>query len=378
MDKPKKNILIFLDWFLPGTKSGGPVRSYANMLDHLGDYCNFYIVTRNTDYCSTEVYQNVNADEWNTFSKNASVYYFSEDKLNKKNIIKLIDDIEFDIAYINGIYSWYFSILPLWLLRKQKKIIVSARGMLNPQAFSVKGFRKKVYLNTAKAIGLYNNVVFHATNQKEANHIKSILGKNTKTKVAPNFPRLLVGEFTPRNKNKTTTFANVARVSIEKGTLKMITAFKNVKESVILDIYGPIYDEDYWKLCQKEINSLPSNVKVNYKGSVESEVIPTILKQYDFFVMLSEGENFGHSILEALSASCPVIISDKTPWQGLDEKGVGWDLNINNSEKVSQILNTASSMADAAYKKMSKQAFEYASDFCKDPETMKLNRELFQ
>ncbi|CAM3475094.1 glycosyltransferase [Aequorivita lipolytica] len=378
MENPKKNILIFLDWFLPGTKSGGPVRSYANMLDHLGDYCNFYIVTRNTDYCSTEVYKNVASNQWNTFSKNTSVYYFSKDQLNRKNIKKLVDETEFDIAYINGIYSWYFSILPLWLLKKHMKIIVSARGMLNPQAFSVKGFKKKTYLSIANAIGLYKNVVFHATNLQESKHIKAILGNNTKTKVAPNFPRLLVGEFTQRNKNKVTTFANVARVSIEKGTLKMINAFKKVSENVILDIYGPIYDEAYWKLCQNEIDSLPSNVTVNYKGSVESEVIPSILEQYDFFIMLSEGENFGHSILEALSAGCPVIISDKTPWQGLEEKGVGWDLNINNTEKVSQILNSASSMTDEVYKRMSKQAFEYASDFYKDPQTMKLNRELFQ
>ena len=58
----RKKILITIDWFLPGTKSGGPVRSYANMMEHLSSYHDFYIITRDTDYCSDEVYKDVYAE----------------------------------------------------------------------------------------------------------------------------------------------------------------------------------------------------------------------------------------------------------------------------------------------------------------------------
>ncbi|MBI9061941.1 MAG: hypothetical protein JEZ14_08115 [Marinilabiliaceae bacterium] len=47
---PKKKILIFIDWFLPGYKAGGPVRSMANMVEYLMEEYDFFIVTRNTDY----------------------------------------------------------------------------------------------------------------------------------------------------------------------------------------------------------------------------------------------------------------------------------------------------------------------------------------
>ena len=59
------------------------------------------------------------------------------------------------------------------------------------------------------------------------------------------------------------------------------------------------------------------NITINYKGYIDSEKIPNILKKYDFFVLLSEGENFGHAILEAMSAGLPVIISNFTPWKKL-------------------------------------------------------------
>ena len=47
----RKKVLITIDWFLPGTKSGGPVRSYANMIAYFKNEFDFYIITRDTDYC---------------------------------------------------------------------------------------------------------------------------------------------------------------------------------------------------------------------------------------------------------------------------------------------------------------------------------------
>jgi len=39
----KLNIFVFMAYYLPGFKSGGPVRALENMIDHLGDEFNFKI-----------------------------------------------------------------------------------------------------------------------------------------------------------------------------------------------------------------------------------------------------------------------------------------------------------------------------------------------
>jgi hypothetical protein len=61
---PQKNILIFIDWFLPGYKAGGPISSNANLIAHLGLEYKFFVITRNTDYCETKPYENIAPLAW--------------------------------------------------------------------------------------------------------------------------------------------------------------------------------------------------------------------------------------------------------------------------------------------------------------------------
>ena len=77
-----KKILVFVDWFLPGYKAGGPIRSVANLTAHLSGEFEFFIVTRNTDYLETEAYADVEPNKWIDFAENVKVFYFSADKLS--------------------------------------------------------------------------------------------------------------------------------------------------------------------------------------------------------------------------------------------------------------------------------------------------------
>jgi glycosyltransferase involved in cell wall biosynthesis len=177
--------------------------------------------------------------------------------------------------------------------------------------------------------------------------------------------------------NQPLKFINVARISIEKGTLKMIESLKDIEYSVILDIYGPIYDVAYWEKCKIVIEQLPNHVTVNHKGFIESELVLELINSYDFFILLSQGENFGHSILEALSVGCPVIISDQTPWRDLESKGIGWDVDINDSKKVSSVFSLIPNIDQKVYNEMAYRAFTFAKDFSENQELHNQNKNLF-
>lgn len=52
-------VLIFIDWFAPGYKAGGPITSNVNIVEHLSDKLDFYVITSSFDYHATAPYKNI-------------------------------------------------------------------------------------------------------------------------------------------------------------------------------------------------------------------------------------------------------------------------------------------------------------------------------
>ena len=76
----KKKILVFIDWFLPGYRAGGPIRSCANMIEHLKDEFDFSVITRNSDYCEMVSYSGIISNAWNILPGGTRVFYYPQNK----------------------------------------------------------------------------------------------------------------------------------------------------------------------------------------------------------------------------------------------------------------------------------------------------------
>ena len=173
MIKPK--IIILIDWYLPGTKAGGPVRSVYSMVNVLKSFFDFYIITANRDLGCTQPYPNI---ESNTLflKEEVNYYYFSTNKLNSINMLKLIKQINPNLIYLNSFWSYQFSISIIKLKNKNKfdaSVVLAPRGMLGLGALSLKPLKKKLYLAVAKLFGWYNSISFHATQKQEEQDIVS-------------------------------------------------------------------------------------------------------------------------------------------------------------------------------------------------------------
>ena len=86
----RKIILIFIDWFTPGFKAGGPIKSVTNIVNSLFDEFDFYIVTSDRDINETEAYQNIELNKW-IKKDNYSIIYLSPTNCNQwiKNHIEI-------------------------------------------------------------------------------------------------------------------------------------------------------------------------------------------------------------------------------------------------------------------------------------------------
>jgi glycosyltransferase involved in cell wall biosynthesis len=96
-----------------------------------------------------------------------------------------------------------------------------------------------------------------------------------------------------------------------------------------------------------------------------------------FFVLPTFNENYGHVIVEALANGCPVILSDQTPWLGLEEKGIGWDISLSEEKQWQQVLQRCVDMNAEEFRQMSEHAAAFGRKVVGNEETIARNRELF-
>lgn len=363
MESNKPKVLVFTDWYLPGYKAGGPISSVANLVQALGNDIDFKIVCSDRDYMTDKPYSNVAQNQWTRVGQ-ADVFYISPEKLTKSAIRKKLQEFPGHRIYINGIFSKYFSVTPLIESNKlNRKITVAPRGMLAPGALGIKAKKKRVFLNLAKFLGWYRQVDFHATHPHEANQIESVISRKVKIKIIPNLPTLPKDEVKRIKKQANQIqIVSVARIAKEKNTAFALECLKNIpsKYNVKVKFIGPVYDEDYFEECKKIADALPANVSVEFPGSMPPVEVSEELAKSHLFFLPTLGENYGHAIIESLLSGLPVLISDKTPWNDLEQDGLGRDLPLNNPDSfadyISQIAAMLQSEYETAFTSVSKNA----------------------
>ncbi|HLG02511.1 MAG TPA: glycosyltransferase family 4 protein [Bacteroidia bacterium] len=379
MRKPR--VLVFIDWFLPGDKAGGPVRSCVNLIDHLNNEIDFSVVTHDTDYMSDLPYPEINSNAWNILKDGKRVYYISKDQLKKRTIEKILVQEEYDVLYMNGMWSQPFTAWPLTISKKIKpgiRTIIAVRGMLGLSALAIKRWKKKLFLSYAKLLGLYSDVVFHATSETEAKDTWNVLGQEAHVMVAGNLPRKGAGETQAKQKSRgALKIICPARIAPEKNTLFAVEIFEKVNISVEVDFFGAVYDAEYMTQCLEAVKKLSPHIKIKFHQPVDSDKIPALLARYDLLLLPTRGENFGHVILEAMQAGLPVLISDKTPWRNLETNHAGWDLPLEIKDEFGRMIEMVGAMDQVTYAKWSESALRFAAKYAADEKLIAANRLLF-
>jgi len=360
MAKPR--VLVFIDWYKPFFKAGGPVRSLVNLVDHLHEGVDFHIVTGDRDYTATASPLELPMDQWTTRDRGERVWYASPEGRGMARWKALLAEAPWDVVYINGMWSRWSTLLPLWLLcgSKQRRI-VAVRGMLAPGVMRQKNLLKRFVLLTMRTTGCFRGVEFQATNAEEVEEVKRWIGRDALVHLVPNLGRRMErsspAPITKRHGEL--RLVSVGRIAEEKNTLFAIERLKGLKGEVHFDLYGTVYHADCWKRCQTAIATLPPNVVVRWHGEVAPERVPEVLAAAHALFMPSVGENFGHTMLEALTVGRPLLISDRTPWKGLQAKQAGWDLPLDQPERFEEVLRELVGMDDAGFGTLVRGAFGF-------------------
>ena len=231
---------------------------------------------------------------------------------------------DYDRVIVNGIWQ-YFS-FAAWRRYAGSSIpyYVFPHGMLDPwfkETFPLKHLKKWLYWPWAEYRVLRDAAAVVFTSEEErlqarksfwlyrAREEVSPLGveesptsTNAKSEFLSRYPQL----------QRTQNFLFLGRLHPKKGCDILLDAFARLgsRESTSLILAGP--DQIGWEAdLRKQLERLDLTSRVVFTGMLQGAMKQGALASADAFVLPSHQENFGISVVEALAAGLPVLISNR-------------------------------------------------------------------
>lgn len=379
MSKPK--VLVLVDWFAPGFKAGGPIRSAVNFADNLEEEFDIYVLTTDRDLGADAPYPGITADQWTVRSAH-QVYYLSPASLRWSRIRDIIASLAPDLVYLNSMFSRYFTLYPLLMRRWGMitgKLVLAPRGMLRSSALAHKSAKKKLFFSVFRGLRLTRDVLFHATDDTESADVRKIFGPTAQSFQAGNLPgRQPAFQPAPPKTKGELALVFVGRIHPIKNLDFLLEAMTGLRGTLTLTVIATLEDTAYWQRCQEIIARLPAGISVRTMIDLPHAQIAPQLYQAQAFALPTKGENFGHAIFEALAAGRPVLISDQTPWRNLATVKAGWDLPLASPDPFRDVLQSLLDMDEAELQRWCRGAWERAKDYLAHADTRKAMISVFK
>ncbi|OYO09124.1 hypothetical protein CGZ98_15270 [Enemella evansiae] len=218
--------------------------------------------------------------------------------------------------YLNSPFSPAYGMLPLLLVRLRRtrpdRVVLATRGQFMSNALAHHARRKQFALPLVRKVLFRAVDLYHATSEDEARELRSWVPQE-KIRLIPNtrLPR----EPQPRQPDEG-RLLYVGRIVPIKNVHVILEALRHTDRPIALTLAGPLEDPAYVERCRAIESGLPKHVRVEWLGTVDRDRVGVELARSSVFVHPTQGENFGHSIAEALEAGCPVVVGARTPWTG--------------------------------------------------------------
>ena len=279
-----KKLLIISNFFKPGFRAGGPIKSIDLICKNLKNDFNILVVTSSRDIGSCKNYEGIKSNAILDV-EGYKVIYLSN--YNFINILFQIRKFKPHLIYMNSIFSSQNMYIFFYNhLKNLSNIVLAPRGEISKNALKIKKFKKQIVLSIFKIFKILKNIDIHATDKFEAEYIEKVLPDNNihtiKNFVSTNIPKF-------KKSQKKVNYINMcfaSRISKKKNLKFALNVLNDIRLhnfQLSFDIWGPIEDAAYWRECKKIISGLPKNIKVSYLGTFNAYNQVEKLSNYQLF-----------------------------------------------------------------------------------------------
>jgi glycosyltransferase involved in cell wall biosynthesis len=228
----------------------------------------------------------------------------------------------YDVVHITAVWNfttWAAATVCRWY---NIPYVISPQGALYPETINLKSTNvKKLYYQLFTKKNLEKATLIHYTTQDEQRKVTDFLHLHSRNLIVPlainlrNFENIsnlspFAASF-PQLQDKSYILF-LGRVDYKKGLDILIDAFAEVHQHFpdrILVIAGPDND-GYGEVLKKQIQGHNLTEFVFFTGMLDGNHKLAAYYNAEVFVLSSYSENFGMTVVEAMAAQTPVVISD--------------------------------------------------------------------
>lgn len=364
-------ILIMASLFWPQKNGGGPPVSIMNLVKSIYKRYDLYIISNNHELNDDKPLDGVS--EGKNVLTFGTVFYLSREQHTINGVLRIINQIQPDVIYQNSFFS-YNDVIPVLLYKKKHrdtKVIITPRGEFQTNALN-KGIQKKMaYMRLLKFSGLLKDIVWQFAAESECENWKRVCRVDAKAVYV--IPNLTYGGKVYSNRKKNAGIANVCfvgRIHPHKNLLFALEILSKIQGQVNFDIYGACEDDAYYQKCLRFSSTLPENIECSFKGSVDNEYIHSVIGAYHVMLLPTKSEAYGQSIVEAMLTAVPVITSNNTPWNDMNDCVAGYALDLDEKNVFVQALQCIVDMGYDEFNALAERTFHYINGKLKTESTI--------
>lgn len=219
----------------------------------------------------------------------------------------------FDLLHVHALFSFPSTVAMVHSRQARVPYVLRTIGQLSPWSLSRSKVRKQLMLRLVEMANLNAARCLHFTTILEREECFASLGQSFPSIVIPLGVRLPSLPTEKKPNKDGIRFLFLSRLHPKKQLEVLLKALALLQLASPecqwqLDIAGsgePVYLASLKKLAG-ELNLAD---RCHWLGHVQGEAKTTLLQQADWFLLPSASENFGISVVEALAAGTPVIVS---------------------------------------------------------------------
>ena len=256
---------------------------------------------------------------------------------------------EYDLVHIHGVFSWSSFAASKACQTRSVPYILRPLGSLDPWSLRHKATRKKIlmWLWVQRMVNMASCVHYTSEREQHASESGQKLGRGIVIPNGVEVPHLAHGELKDLLKNTIPELAGVpyilflGRLVPKKKLELLIRSFSRLSESrdrkLVIAGTG---DSTYIEKLKYLVAETKSVDHVVFPGWVEGEIKAALLGECALFVLISDNENYGISVAEAMAAGRAVIVNKNVYlYDQVQQARAGWV--IENEEDLDKVLSAA-------------------------------------